>query len=157
MDKNEELNKKIQEAIKESLPSQIGDELKKLIEQGKTDAQEVKSLTIACENNRKTIDELNAKLSEYRKLDDRNTAIEAREKAAEAAERKTEIEKLTYQLASEKEKTEYTKNVALGLVRNVEYRKDIFDSKNQTGYSNGNNYIQPTPIITNNTETSEAK
>ncbi len=131
MDKNEELNKKIQEAIKESLPSQIGDELKKLIEQGKADAQEVKSLIIACENNRKTIDELNTKLSEYRKLDDRNTAIEAREKAAEVAERKTEIEKLTYQLSSEKEKTEFSKSVALGLVRNIEYRRSLMDNTHE--------------------------
>lgn len=36
------------------------------------------------------------------------------------------IKNLSYQLAAEKEKTLFVKDVAMGLVRNTEYRKTVF-------------------------------
>lgn len=128
MTQNEELLKKINDSIKEHIPSQVGEELQKLLAKGKADAEEVKSLSIANENNRKTINELNDTISQYKKLDERNSQLEIREKAAEELERKIQIEKLTYQLAAEKESKEFSKSVALGLVRNVEYRRSLFDN-----------------------------
>ncbi len=154
MNKNQELNQEIQEAIKKSLPSQVGEELNKLIEQGKRDAEEVKMLNTACENSRKIIDELNGKITEYQKFDERNSKLTEREQAVSESEIKLKIETLTYQLAAEKEKTEFSKNVALGLVRNTSYRKQIFDSENQQGYAGQNGiWVQPSPIAKSFSET----
>lgn len=156
MGENDELNKKIQAAIKESLPSQVGEELQKLLEQGKTDAQTVKTLTANGEKNTQTISELNARISEYQKLDERNSQLEAREKAAEELERKIQIEKLTYQLTAEKESKEFAKSVSLCLVRNIEYRRSLFDNttepcgKDQYGNALYHNKTQ------NSTEKNEA-
>lgn len=128
MTQNEELLKKINDSIKEHIPSQVGEELQKLLAKGKADAEEVKSLSIANENNRKTINELNDTISQYKKLDERNSQLEIREKAAEALEIKIQVEKLTYQLAAEKDSKEFAKSVSLGLVRNIEYRRSLFDN-----------------------------
>jgi hypothetical protein len=74
-----------------------------------------------------------------------------------------ELEKVKYQLASEKEKTGFTKEVALGLVRNTIFRKTVFDSENQAPYQvpdpNPHAYqgqtttVFPTPINKNLNET----
>jgi hypothetical protein len=131
MDKNDELNKKIEDAIKDSMPSKVGDELKKLLEQGKSDAAKVIQLTNQNIDLSKTISTLNEKLTNYAKLDERNATLEAREKKVAEDERQIELKTLQYQLEAEKAKTEFTKNVALGLVRNTEYRRKLFDNINE--------------------------
>lgn len=131
MEKNDELNKKIEDAIKDSMPSKVGDELKKLLEQGKNDAAKVIQLTNQNIYLSRTIDLLNNKINDYAKLDQRNATLEAREKKVAEDERQIELKTLQYQLEAEKSKTEFTKNVALGLVRNTEYRRKLFDNINE--------------------------
>ena len=62
------------------------------------------------------------KLTEYAKFDSRNSALDVAEDAVRKRENDIQIEELKYQLAAEKDKTEFTKNVALGLVRNTEFK-----------------------------------
>ena len=59
--------------------------------------------------------------------------FEEREKELQEKEIKFEVETLKYQLSAEKDKTETIQSIALGLVRNTEYRKTIFDSENPGG------------------------
>lgn len=75
-----------------------------------------------------------------------------RQKSLEKQKQQLEINKLTYQL-----QTEFTKIVSLGLIRNAEYRKNIFDSENQQGYQGANGqWVQFTFVNKNlnSTETS---
>lgn len=157
METNDDLMKEMQEAIKKNLPLQVGEELKKLIEQSKIDAARVKQLTIENTNLHSNINSLNNKLSEYAKLDERNAGLEAREKKVIEDERDIKFKTLEYQLNSEKEKTQFAKEVALGLVRNTEYRRTLYDSttspdgKDQYGNSTYSNKTQ------NSEEKTEAK
>ena len=135
---NQELELKLQNAIKESLPQQVGEELKKVLEKAKKDEEELriaKNSIISLEADVKGLKDV---LEKYKQFGNRNAALDAREKELNEKERSLKIEELEYKLNSEKEKTEFTKGVALGLVRNTEYRKDIFNNKHQMGYTDEN-------------------
>lgn len=128
MDRDLEL--KIGKAIEESLPAQVGAQLKKQLELIPSLQKEVEDLS---DRNKilkedlvvanKMIEELKSELSKHEKLYQREYAIDK-------AERNLEIEKLKYQLESEKQKSIFTREVALGLVRNAEYRSNVFENKN---------------------------
>lgn len=143
--------------IEKNLPAQVGDVLKKRLEQADVDASNLKRANETLDANGKTITSLNAQIAEYKKFDERNAAISAREIAVTESERNLKVKELEFQLASEKDKTGFAKEVALGLVRNTEYRKTIFDNESQSGYYDGKgNYIQPGNINKNLSETSAA-
>ena len=81
---------------------------------------------------------------------------EQREKTLELNERQFEVNSLKYKLAAEKDKTEFSKNVALGLVRNTEYRKTIFDTENSGGMpmqDGSGHYVYPKPTSKSHTST----
>lgn len=107
-----------------------------LLKQAAKDAETVK------EQAQKIIDldTLNKKLSEdlskhksfterEEKLQQAQDALDAREKTLVIAENNQKVAQLTYELQAEKDKTAFTEKVALGLVRNTEYRKTIFDGE----------------------------
>jgi hypothetical protein len=124
-----ELEKELQESIKKNLPQQVGETLKQRLEQADKDAAEVKRLNEKNEELAKNLIQKNVEIEEYRKLDIRNDSLESREKEIETKEKQLEVETLKYQLQAEKDKTTFSQNVAMGLVRNIEYRKSIFDSE----------------------------
>lgn len=129
----EDLKQKIQEAIEKDLPKQVGESLqKRLAEADQLEAQN-KTLIDTKTSNEATIRGLESRIAEYQKFDERNAALELREKAVADKERNLKIETLEYQLAAEKEKTAHAKEVNNGLTRNIEYRKDMFSSTNQPG------------------------
>lgn len=146
---NKDLEKDLSESIKKNLPSQVSDVLKEKLNQADIDAALVISLKIHLEETQKSENELIQKLDEYKKLDDRNSKLDIREKELDYCERKQEIDKLTYQLSSEKDKTEFAKSIGLGLVRNIEYRKTIFDDERG---STGNLDQWGNPIYSNVTK-----
>lgn len=157
MEKNDELNKKIEDAIKESMPSKVGDELKKLLEQGKNDAAKVIHLTNQNIDLSRTIDLLNTKINEYAKLDERNSALEARENKVIEDEREIKLKTLQYQLDAEKEKTQFSKEVALGLVRNTEYRRKLYDNTTEPDGKDQYGNVMYTNKTQNSEETNQAK
>lgn len=130
--------------IEKNLPAQVGDVLKKRLEQADSDASRVKSLDAALLDRDQMIGRLSATIAEYKKLDERNAALEAREKACDTQERDLKVKTLEYQLQSEKDKTQFSKDVALGLVRNAEFRKSVFDNETQASYYDAQGrYITP--------------
>lgn len=167
-----ELEKSFQESIKNNLPHQVGETLKQRLKEAEEDAKEVKRLSakldkaeklaiVALDNFDKEFDkyeleikQLKREINCYMSNDKRNSELDYRQKSLEKAEQTLRIEQLTYELNVEKEKTEFTKSVALGLVRNLEYRKNTFDNETQAGYNGANgNWIHPTPINKNSSIT----
>jgi DNA repair exonuclease SbcCD ATPase subunit len=128
-----ELEKEIQESIKKNLPQQVSDVLKARLEQADKDAARVKTLEKEVKDLEEQEEVFKSTIKEYNKLDERNSLLESRGKELETKERNLEIEQLKYQLSAEKDKTTFSQSVALGLVRNIEYRKNIFDSENPGG------------------------
>lgn len=134
----------IKAIIEKNLPAQVGEVLKQRLDQAEKDSARVKHLEQLLADKNHIITANEKLLNEYRQNDERNKNLNAREKEIEGRELKFQTDNLAYQLACEKEKTQFTKEVALGLVRNTEYRRNLYDSKSepytdqygQTQYSN---------------------
>lgn len=119
----------IQEVIKKNLPQHVGETLKTRLEQADKDAKSVKELTVRIDTLNQEVMKANEKIETYKEFDLRNGLLDSREKELETEKNKIELEKLKYQLQSEKDKTAFSQNLAMGLVRNTEYKKTIFDSE----------------------------
>lgn len=137
----------IRAIIEKNLPAQVGEVLKTRLEQAEKDVIKIKQQEETLQSKNAAITQFEKLVADYKTKDEQNAKLEARELAVTEAERNLKIATLEYQLVSEKEKTDFTKNVALGLVRNTEFRKTIFDSENQGGYMGPNGvWVYPTPI-----------
>lgn len=162
MSQEVDLNKELQELYEKHLPNQIGVALKRKLEQAEKDAAELSSLKQVHEKLQKENESLVNELKQHKSIDEKLAEIETKSKEVEEREKKIGIDELKYQLAAEKEKTQFTRDVAMGLVRNVEYRKTIFDSENvfHGGYHDPNgNWVNPqnSNTVKNFSETEEAK
>lgn len=123
------LEEKINEAITNDLPNQIGKALKQKLEEAERNDEMIRNQDVLLKDNKNKISQLNEVINEYKKLDERNLKLDERELSILEMVQNSKVSELEYKLASEKEKTEFSKSVALGLVRNIEYRKDVFNSK----------------------------
>jgi hypothetical protein len=79
--------------------------------------------------------------------------LNAREKALEQREIGLEVTLLKAELESEKSKSEFGFNVALGLVRNSVFRKSLIDSKHCSNTGQNGNYNTPQNTFQNSNET----
>jgi hypothetical protein len=138
--------------IEKNLPAQVGDVLKKRLEQADNDAVKIKQLEEQLGNRNQHVTKLEATIADCKKFDERNAALEAREKACDIQERDLKVKTLEYQLQSEKDKTTFASSVALGLVRNVEYRRILSDCQTVPMKDQYGNMTYPT-----NTQHSDEK
>jgi hypothetical protein len=143
--------------IQKNLPAEVGAVLKERLEKAEQDERSLENLKSVNEALQKREKELLAEIEKYKKFDERNKELDAREQQLGVRIRDFEVLKLNYELAAEKDKTQFAKDVALGLVRNSEYRKQVFDSENQAGYYQGSNWVTPTPVNKSLTETKKAE
>lgn len=128
----------IKAIIEKNLPAQVGEVLKLRLDKAEQDVDSLKRLGDSYEHKLVEIESLKKTIETYKAFDNRNATLEAREKAVADGERNLKIATLEFQLNSEKEKTQFSKDVALGLVRNTSYRKNIFDSEFQPSYQDSN-------------------
>jgi len=153
------MKEELEEIIKKNLPAQVGDTLKKVLEKGKKDAEELDIFTNANRALKADVKTLEGRVEKYQEFDARNSALDAREKELEDKERNLEIELLKMRLDTQKTIAANNQEVAMGLVRNTEYRKHIFDNKpgRDPYYDANNNYICPPNEISEHTEEGGAK
>jgi len=124
--------------IEKNLPAQVGEVLKTRLEKADRDSNTVKVQNDQIGKLKETVDSLENTIREYREFDKRNSELETRLREVADKERNVKIATLEYQLNSEKEKTQFSKDVALGLVRNTTYRENIFDNDFVNGYTDTN-------------------
>ncbi len=152
------MTEEIRLIVEKNLPAQVGDVLKVTLDQAKKDAQLVELYRTQIKSFEETIREKNSIIDEFKKMETRNAALDVRENSIKEKERVFSILELEYKLASEKEKTEFTKSIAMGLVKNTEYRKTIFDSENSAGYTDSNGVFHyPAPVSKSFIETKHAE
>jgi len=144
------LEKEIKAAIEANLPAQVGDVLKEKLLQADRDAAQVKALTEELCTRKKDLCECDAKLHEYSKFDARNAELDTREEDLNLKVRLSVTNELNYQLEAEKDKTAFVKELAMGLVRNTEYRRELFNSQ----YTPTNVDQFGNPQYTNSTQSS---
>lgn len=147
----------IQEAIAKNLPAAVGAELQKQLVLGENAI--AKNVSYENELNEKEaeIKSLRKDLAKHAALDIREAAIDKVEKELAVGQAAMQVEKLAHQLEVQQEKTKFVTEVAMGLVRNTEYRKTVFDSEiNNVPYMGPGGY-QTTTTVNNSkslTETS---
>jgi vacuolar-type H+-ATPase subunit I/STV1 len=147
------LHTEINESIKKNLPQQVGENLKKelarlarLEDDNIALKESVKVKNERIKDLEKRQLELNEELTQYE-------AMEQREHEVEQAEMKLNTDRLEYQLKAEKEKTEHAMAVAMGLVRNTEYRKSMSGHETvMETYSDGATYAKSQPVDGQTTE-----
>jgi hypothetical protein len=147
------MKQEIQEIIEKNLPKQVGETLRKRLEEADKNEQLIKDLTVHNLEQGDEIIRLKKVVVNYEQLDDRNTQLDTREKELNDKERNLKIAELTYMLDSEKAKSLHSDAIAMGLVRNTTYRKNVFDNETNSGgghYDANNNYI-PAPNVTKST------
>lgn len=147
------LEKEIQESIRQNLPQQVGEALQIRLKEAEEDKEALKKAVEGNTAHLKVIRELQAELAKHSELSQRERDIKEKETYLNELLLKQELDTIKYQLAVEKEKSQFTKDVALGLVRNTIYRTSILDSENQAGYYNGTQFVTPSPINKSLTET----
>ena len=136
--------KEMQELINKNLPAHLSETLKERLELIPKLEKENDSLRKILDQERDYNKNLNLKLNEYMKYASIEDSLDRREKELREKEIKFEVECLKVQLAAEIYKTEYAREITLGLVRNTEYKKDVFNTKNIPGRTGENGmYIQP--------------
>lgn len=153
---DEQTNAKIQKAITESLPAQVGETLRKQLELIPILEKQLESSKTSISGLEKNVIQLKEERSELALELSKHQALDVREKIVSERERNSKLEELKYQLDAEKEKTQFSRDVALGLVRNTEYRHEVFGNKNipvkdQFGNTNMMHSIE------NSTETNKAQ
>lgn len=149
------LENEMLEIIKKNMPEHVGSELKKLIEKGERDAKMVKALESGLTSTCEELRDCRKELESHTDLDMRLRNLELKEKELLDREIRLEIQKLTHELQCEKEKVEFSKSVALGLVRNLDYRSSVFGSENgNTGQKDqyGNQIYQSLQTSSNETK-----
>lgn len=142
----------IKAIIEKNLPAEVSTVLQERLKQADRDADEVKHLNGEIKSYQKEVQRFKALIIEYQAFDQRNAALDQREIDLKKIEHDLDLSILRGQIAAEKEKVEFTKSIALGLVRNTNYRKSIFDSENQAPYFNGNQQVYPTSVNKSLTE-----
>ena len=127
------MTKEIAEIIEKNLPAQVGEVLKKVIEQGQKDAETVSLQTQMIGKLTKEKGELIAEIEKYKLFDNRNSKLEEKEIAVAEGERNLKISILEYKLQTESDKSKFVMDVTMGLVRNTNYRRTLVDNQNEFG------------------------
>ena len=125
---NAALEAEMKEAIGKHLPQAVGDVLQDRLKKADADAALVVSQKERLDNLLEQIRELEAKVSAANKELEKHGALAAREAAVAEKERLADIAALKVQLEAAQGNTEFAKEVALGLVRNSEFRRQVFDN-----------------------------
>lgn len=128
------MNTEIQEIINKNLPQQVGETLRAYLLKAEEDAKKVISLQEVIAGHEETIAEQREQLDQYKQFDDRNSKLDERKEVLDKMEHDLDLRILTQKFESEKDKSEFVKSVALGLVRNTEFRKTMSNTQNESGH-----------------------
>jgi len=121
-----DLQEKIQQAIAQNLPGEVGAALKKRLEQADKDSQDLAAAQAKILSTQSSLDDARRQVAEHESLDKRLVTVATREQ--ECREREIELD-LTIQKSradSATEMAKFAQDLAMGLVRNTEYRRNRF-------------------------------
>jgi hypothetical protein len=135
------LKKDIIKAIDQNIAAEVGNHLKTRLEKAETDAQLVKDQAAQIKNLDKEIKEKDKTILELRSKLDKHAGLGVREATIRTTEQKLKEMELEAKLGAEMEKTQFMKDVTLGLVKNTNFKRSVFGGyndnfpmKDQSGY-----------------------
>lgn len=154
------ITKEIQESITKNLPQAVGDTLQARLRQADLDKENLEETKRYLESSRTQARALQEEISGLRKELEAHDKLKDREEAVAKREHDADLANLQVQLSAEISKGEFVRNVAMGLVRNIEYRSSVWDNSTVNnkavalpGYSNSPGYVGSAgvPETTNST------
>lgn len=150
------MDEQIREVIRKNLPLEVGETLQNELERLHTLEGEFKRLKEDYTNCDKDKRDFKAQLSRHADLDQRERELDAKDRELQELERNLKVQELEIKLKCEYEKSQFTKDVALGLVRNLEYRKTAYNG-HSTPLMDNNGYVQNYTDSTNSDETTKVE
>jgi HEPN domain-containing protein len=147
---NAALEQELKDAVAKHLPQAVGEALQARLKQADADAARVESQKSLLGELRGQIDELNKQVRAQKDEISKHIALASREAAVDLRERAAEVSMLTIKLEAANGNTTFARDVAMGLVRNTDFRRTVFDSEysstpiiptgasHQSGTANGN-------------------
>lgn len=139
---NYALSAEIKAAIDKDLPNQIGQTLKERLEKADKDAELLAGANERADRYEKERDTARGQLASAKEELSKHAALAAREAAVEKRERGAEIAELKVQLAAAQGNTEFARGVAMGLVRNIEFRNNSFQNSSDSVPVTNGGYTQ---------------
>lgn len=124
------MEKEIEEIIKKNLPAQVGETLRKTLEQGEKYKVELDATVHSFECERKKVVALESRIDEYKKSDERNSKLEARETAVSEKERNQKVFEAELKLAEAEKRTTDATNFVGMVFKSPIYRKTTFENEN---------------------------
>lgn len=123
------MEKEFQEIIQKNLPAQVGEALKKRLEVADQADNEIPRLKSEIRNLQISNAALQEKIDEKDKIESMISIQQSQLEKIEKEQHDLDLERLRIQLEVEKDKSSFVKDIAMGLVRNQEFRRQLFDSK----------------------------
>jgi uncharacterized protein with von Willebrand factor type A (vWA) domain len=151
------LEEEIKLAVEKTLPRQVGDSLRKRLEQADNLENVNEALKTGLEQSKALVETLRSEISRLEQLKMVVTELNARERALDQREINLDITLLKAELEAEKSKSEFGFNVALGLVRNTQFRRNLSDSQTLPAMPGPNGYDIPQNTFQTSTETKSAE
>ena len=128
---NEELAKDISDAIEKNLPAASADLLIRRLSQGREDAKSIVAMRDENAAWRTKNQSLAVELDTAKVMLAAHVAIGARETAVAARELRADFNDLQTRHTSALENTRFARDLALGLVRNTDFRESVFTSSSK--------------------------
>lgn len=119
-----DLTKEVTDAIEKQLPAQVGDVLRKRLEQAERDARALAEAKLSLERHTIQAANLSARIAELEGKLEKHGDLAKREEAVLQRERNAEINDLKTKLEAEQRFGQQVATALQGLVRNVEYRNN---------------------------------
>jgi predicted RNase H-like nuclease (RuvC/YqgF family) len=169
MEEIKNFEKQIKEFALKTLPSQIGEQLQELINQGKKDARDTKRLNKENEQLQKDIETIEKalieKTNQLKNIEEREKAIDENiifiDKARldlEYKERELKVKELEIRLEESEKRAETVTEFTHGLVRNTTFRKVLEKTDHTPGhYDQHGTWINDTYKNDTKTETKDAE
>lgn len=131
------LTKEYTDIIEKHLPAQVGNVLQSVLKEGETNKTKIVDLQKRISDLEDLLTKARSEISLYESKQHLYNDLTVKASKLEEDQRKLQLDSLTYQLQAEKDKTNFCKEISLGLVRNVEFRKTVFNSRSEPVTQNG--------------------
>lgn len=125
------LEEKFSSLIKEELPGKVGSELKEVLIKAEKDAKDLKDLQLQYVKLEKKVQDYDKDLSKLQSELNQHQTLDAKLANLEDKEKALEITILKIQLEEANKRASMVQDFTSGLVRNVEFRKQIIDSNSK--------------------------
>lgn len=150
------MNKEIEEIIRKNLPQEVGETLKKVLEEGDVAKENLKLLQEDYEHVRDARDKYKSKLKDHVDLDIRENNLNNKESELKEKERNLEITELKIRLDEANKRSIEISGFVSSLVRNTQFRESVFGSTSKSTLDQyGNSIMTSDPYNHTKTITEE--